>query len=229
MPEGARKSRSEYFKKWYEENKERVQAKKAQRYKEDEAVRERAKARATEHYWTKRRPIVDEPKRTPIPQIVLPEATCTVNIPIRNPLDIRCGTVIEVPAYTTGYIAEITDRLPQTVRVFISEDIIPDTTIRNNQNYRLYTRDQMLAIASCAPLLNCRKRRTAEWPFKLQLTELWDQMPDGVVPAYSGLMMSQDRRTAPGIVRPIIGEGSVWFTPDGSEHPVEVPRTKVKY
>ena len=224
----AKSPRKEYFKKWYEANRERVQARKAERYQEDPEVRERAKARAKFHYWTKRRvPAAAAPMRIPFEGVTLPETTRTVDVLVENKADVRYGETVTVSAYSTGQVAEITGRQAQTIRIWIGKGVLPEANVRNTQNYRMYTADQIRAIIICVPLLNSPHKEIKRSLFARELADMWAEMPDGIVPLYAGTVALKDGILVRGHARPIIGEDDVWFTADNASDTVRMARDLV--
>lgn len=105
--------KSEIYSKWYKKNKDSLNEKKAQRYKEDKEYREKIKERARERsrFLAAQNKKAIKGKSGPIPP---KEYTIRIN-----------GTAFKVKMYTIGSIAKILKREIQTVRQWERKGLIP--------------------------------------------------------------------------------------------------------
>lgn len=175
------KTDKERFQEWYEKHGEEYNEKRAQRYATDPEYREKAKIRARRYYWLRK-----QAKRTERPKkpFTIPSADRYIVITIDDPNDIRYGMSIEVPAYFIGTICKIVDKTVATIRNWERDGVIPPSNFRSddNRNYRLYTLDQVRAIADNAHLLSVPSKKMTESPFSIAVREAWAAMPCGVEP-----------------------------------------------
>lgn len=166
------------YQEWYEKNKEDIARKRQERYENDPEYREKAIARSRFHYWNKQRKN-SVPQPVDMDDIVL-ESTRAIPVQIENPMDARYGTAIEVPVFNAGELGKLLERSAQTIRLWERRGVIPKAFWRDGRGYRLYTQDQVIAFLECKHLLDLPMRNIEDSVFSKELTEAWEDMPDGV-------------------------------------------------
>lgn len=145
------------------------------------AYRELQRKRVRVSYWRSKPPMFRSD-----PELL--QTDFFVELEVRNEEDLRCGTTITTPLYRVGSVAKILGVNPQSVRLWESQGVmpLPKLTVHlRGQDHRAYTFDQLYAIWQLSPLMNFKdKRGLSADPFFRKLREVWDRMPDGVVPVY---------------------------------------------
>lgn len=115
----------------------------AEKYRQDPAFRELQRKRARLNYWSKR-PLVQRPD----PEVL--RTDLKADIPVNG------GKTVTVPIYRVGTVAKILGISSQSVRIWESRGILPDSglTLDSDRPSRGYTYDQVRAIYDLMPLLN---------------------------------------------------------------------------
>lgn len=164
-PEEGRKKRKtakelernkEYQKERYEDKRDEVLADKKERYETDPEYRESIKASSKRSYWLRRR----QKKARTLPEVKVAEfqPTARIQVTVDNPADPRNGQTVEVPIYTTAHVSKLLGRTAETVRVWLTEGILPEPAYRADDlpeaavkgfNPRLFTEDEMRVIETC--------------------------------------------------------------------------------
>lgn len=161
------------FKRWYGKNKEKLSEKRRKAYVENKEYRERQKAQAKFHYWTKKRHATEESR-----EVVL-EAADTLRIDVTDMQDARYGTTVAVPAYSIGDVAKIFERSIQTIRLWEKRGVLPVAMYRNTLG-RLWTEDQMLMFLELRDLLEIPSENFDDSLFAKEVKYRWEEMPQGL-------------------------------------------------
>lgn len=170
---------NDYYRKWYDENKEAVAKRRKEKYDNDPSYRQKHIDHSRRYYWLKRRrakPLkkvdvnVDEIQPNEIADVI-----------ISNEDDVRCGIIVPVPMYYPRVIAKYIGRTVQTLRLWALQGKIPEATYRNFANYRLYTRDQFKIYMDNLPYLAFTSKSFIESPFFVNIREGIEALePDGI-------------------------------------------------
>ena len=166
---------SSYNKKYYEENREELLAKKAKRYREDPdyqaQIKERSAARKKRLAQEKRAKGIKPKRRQPYkPRI----HTVEIN-----------GEDREVEMFTLGRLAMMLDRKIGTLRLWESKGILPQPLYRDGRGVRLYTALQVQLILKAWREVKREhgdklRRRLANTEFPAALRQIWEDYPLGV-------------------------------------------------
>lgn len=167
------------FKRWYEANKQSISEKRKVKYNSDEEFREYRKNISKRYYWLKKRRARTLDKVAVDPRTMIPDEVAEVII--SNEDDIRCGLIAHVPMFYPANLGRYVKRSVQTLRLWSLRGMIPESTYRNVNNYRLYTKDQVLVYASNAHLLALTSENFSEHPFFVITRKQLDELePDGI-------------------------------------------------
>lgn len=124
-------SKKEYYKKWYQRNKERLNERRRKRYQNDPSYRAKQKAMSKRWYQKERgEPVVYVPK------------DCRV-VKTKK----RDGTEVDLRLYTVGKLAGTLGVTIQTIRNWENRGLIPITPIRLSK-WRLYSQPMINVVAS---------------------------------------------------------------------------------
>lgn len=192
--ENEKKRAHEYGKEYYADNAERIQEERAKRYAEDPEYRARMQKSAKRRYWLGTRPATTGALAATIPDVELAtiEPKGTIQVPIDNEHDVRFGTTVEVPVYTTAALEILIGRNSQTIRVWLKEGILPEPHFRGRmlpgvriakgRNPRLFTLDEMQVIEACRPHLKLPSHGKKHDIFTRCVVEGFSGLRQGLVP-----------------------------------------------
>lgn len=121
---------SSYYKKWYNENKERRNRKRRLRYQNDPVYRAQQKAMSKNLYERQKKGKALNRKEYRL-----------INVTTKD------GQVKPLRVYTVGYLANFIDRTMQTIKNWENNGIMPVSPIRINK-WRLYTFKMIQDVAS---------------------------------------------------------------------------------
>ena len=129
----------EYNRKYYEEHKAEISAKRRRRYLEDPEFAELSRKRAREGMRRKR-------ARERLESSPEERRKRNRNAPRPAKIEIRKGVYVETEMYTVGALAAKLHRSVKTIYYWESKDIIPKAMFRNASGHRVYTKDQVDAL-----------------------------------------------------------------------------------
>lgn len=182
MAESSGPRSAEYHREYYQKNRDRICAQRAQRYKENPKYREQIRA-ATKRQREKRKKLKEamtEPR---------PRSTNTrgPHKPQKHIIEVN-GMQVEVTMVTMGYIAEALGRKKITLLFWEDRDILPEALYRDERGTRLYTDFQFYKIIQAwhdakqeygEHMVN---RWVSKTSFPKALKELWQKYPYGIDP-----------------------------------------------
>lgn len=171
--------RDEYFRAWYAKNRKKLAEKRKARYKKDSNYREEKKRSSKRYYWlTQRRASPLRKVEIDVSQLVPDEIADVI---ISNDNDIRVDLVVPVPMYYHGTMSDHLKRTTQTLRLWALRGLIPESTYRNQINYRLYTQDQLLVYIGNIHLLKLKAKDFSKHPFFTAVRRGLEELePDGI-------------------------------------------------
>jgi hypothetical protein len=178
----------DYQKKYYEENRDRIQEHRRKKYTQDDDYREKARLRSKRQYWFKTRQEVQK-KRTwvELPHI---DPAGEIEFVVDNPLDARHGETVSVRVYTTAAVAQLFGRSAQTIRLWERDGVLPEPAHRGRdfdhwiapgRNPRLYTQDEMEVFQECRELIDVPAPSLKESVFSQCMWEKFGEMNAGLV------------------------------------------------
>ena len=173
------------YQKWYEENKERISKRRAEKYAEDKEYREKRKLEAKRYYWLNKRRATSIGLNSMEYDELDFEPYRYIDITVKNENDIRYGMELNIPVYAPSQVAEILRRSTQTLRLWFLQGYLPKETYRDARNYRVFTADQMRVFADLRHLLSFTARDFENHPFFLRAAEELAKLdPDGIRPMH---------------------------------------------
>jgi len=154
------------WKKWYDENKERLNSERRRRYREDKAYRERMLEAGRK--WRER----TKPK------------TATSGGRAGGPMPIKYISINgrQVKVYSNGTLAKMLGIKIGTLRVWLARGIIPEATYRDDGENRLWTEDQVDVILT-ARKVSLTQQGNVQWKssaFPQLVKAEFDKMPNGI-------------------------------------------------
>lgn len=131
-------SGADYYKEWYENNKEALSEARKARYANDPEYRERVRTWNANSRKRKRKAALKEMRRArKVVKLGADGAWKTFNVEVDG---------VIIPAFTIGAVAKATGKSLSTLRVWERKGIIPETPYRANNGDRLYTLEQIEAV-----------------------------------------------------------------------------------
>ena len=171
------------YQKWYEENKEEVSKSRKDKYENDPEYRKKRKREAQRYYWLKKRRAKSLVRKELDLEEVELDPDDYIEIVISNEDDVRYGMTVDVPVYMSRQVTDFLDRTAQTVRLWYKNEYLEDYALRNAQNYRMYTEDQMKVLLKNRHLLELTVKDFSQHPFFLKVNKGWEELePDGIEP-----------------------------------------------
>lgn len=171
------------FRRWYEQNKDKVAERRKRKYEQDEEYRKKRLAEAKRYYWMKKRRAEAIDARRIDVEAMNYEPDSTLSVLVSNPEDIRAGMTVMVPVYRPSSVAKLLDRSVQTLRLWGLKGLIPEVTYRAPGGTRLYTEDQFKVLAENRHLLEFPTKKFEDNPFFAAVREGWAELePDGIEP-----------------------------------------------
>jgi hypothetical protein len=167
---------SEYNKTYYEKNKAKIRAARAERYQTDPDYRERVKAAAL----LRKQELKRNRKKGPVKQ-----RNRGPMRPVKFNVDIGNGELMATTMFTAGWLAKKFDRTPQTIRLWEKNGILPAAMYRSDSGDRLYTHLQVSlllkayteAIREYGSLVRTRISKTS---FPSMALKIWEDYPLGI-------------------------------------------------
>lgn len=150
--------RSEYYKRYYEDKKGDINARRKQRYDEDPDYRDRVLA-ASQKYREAQR--VDNPR----PRIKIPKYA--------QPLVKTTPDGGEVRLFSVGACARALKRSVQSISHWESKGVLPSTPYRDGRGHRYYTYEMITAIRD---VIGDRSRVLERYGFLETIQERWEEL-----------------------------------------------------
>ena len=176
---------------YYAKNKEKLQAKKAQRYAEEETYKEEALARSKRQYWVTVRPKTKKAlAETEISDL---KSVGKIPIEVSNKKDKRHGKTVRVDVFPIDAVGLLLGRSAQTITLWENKGVLPAPFYRGGhwksfctfekvtRQPRLYTRDEVTVLAENRYLLDLPSRSLEESPFAKKLNDEFALMRQGLV------------------------------------------------
>lgn len=156
MDEGSEDDRSEYYKKYYKENRDDINAKRKARYHEDDEYRERVLS-ASQRYR--------EANRMDSPRIKIPRYA--------QPLVKLKPSGERVKLFSVGAFARALKRSVQSISHWEAKGILPPTPYRDSRGHRYYTYGM---IAVVREVIGDRSRVLQSYGFLDKIQARWEEL-----------------------------------------------------
>lgn len=163
----------EYSRRYYEQNREKINAQRRKRYTEDPDFAERQRE-ASRKAMRRMRKLgrKSDTQRAP-----------AAHLPRRYRVPVGDGETRLVTMYHIGALAEHLDRRPRTLYTWEKQKVLPEAMFRDTSQRRLYTWDQILALkkAMKQALASAKGDKSKLLPeLRDRFHQVWKSMPHGV-------------------------------------------------